>query len=124
MRNVTVHSPHGLNTALNVSWLAPVVLNGVIIAYEVNVSAQPFENITASGRHAVIKGLGTSTLSALVLMSLFLFFSTAPFVPYSVSVAAYTEAGRGPYSNPVINFTEQGCEWKILILKNHYNSKL
>ena len=32
---------------------------------------------------------------------------TAPGVPYYVKVTAYTIKGRGPYSDEVINFTEE-----------------
>ena len=35
-------------------------------------------------------------------------FSPAPQVPYYIKIAAYTVKGRGPYSDPVVNFTMEG----------------
>ena len=56
-----VHSPHSSNTTLTVSWQHPAQPNGIIIAYEVNVSTlltKNFTNITASNNHTEIQALG------------------------------------------------------------------
>ena len=109
-----VHSSHSSDTTLVVSWQPPLQPNGIIISYEVNVStllSKNYTNFTASNHQAMIQNLGKLVLQ--VLMKEFIkSIPTAPFVPYSVSVAAYTKIGRGPYSHPVINFTQQGSEWR------------
>ena len=56
-----VHSPYNSNTVLTVSWKSPAQPNGIIIAYEVNVSmlsTKNFTNITASNNHTDIQALG------------------------------------------------------------------
>ena len=111
-----VHSSHNSNTTLTVSWQRSAQPNGIIIAYEVNVSTlstKNYSNVTASNNHTDIQALGKFMSLLLKEMKDFIeSIPTAPFVPYFVSVAAYTEIGRGPYSHPVINFTQQGSEWK------------
>ena len=111
-----VHSSHSSNTILTVFWLCPAQPNGIIIAYEVNVSTlstKNYSNVTASNNHTDIQALGKFMALLLKEMNEFIkSIATAPFVPYFVSVAAYTMIGRGPYSHPVINFTQQGSEWR------------
>ena len=118
IRNLTVTSDLGSDTILNVSWFPPAIPNGVIIDYELNVSTSKstirVRNFTVSSTLQAdviisrsITNLGlclilimTSNTTDLIL--------TDPQVPYYVKVAAYTEKGRGPYSDEVVNFTQEG----------------
>ena len=43
-------------------------------------------------------------------------FSPVPQVPYYIKIAAYTVKGRGPYSDPVVNFTMEGGILTMLLI--------
>ena len=80
-----------------VTWNPPLVPNGIIIGYSLNVS-------TLSSTVLLIPNISDNTKSLSNLGKFvrqfsiyFLFLCIDPFVPYYVSVAALTSKGRGQY---------------------------
>ena len=74
--------------------------NGVITIYEVMYIPQ---DIFGGKIEANATNISASELSA-VLQTL------QEYVNYSIRVRAYTNAGPGPYSDPIIQLTLQDCK--------------
>ena len=91
-----------------VTWNPPLVPNGIIIGYSLNVSTLSstvllIPNISDSAK--TVSNLGKLVKDN--IQSIFLFLCIDPFVPYYVSVAALTSKGRGQYETKVV-FILQG----------------
>ena len=85
------------STTIDVSWeeVPPADRNGLIITYEVL-----FEPLETFGQLTISETRNTTNIS-IVLDNLH------PFVEYSVSVRAYTSEGSGPYSDVIMETTQQ-----------------
>ena len=87
-------------TQVNVTWgeVPPADQNGMIIAYEVEYI--PLEDFDGA------IGKNTTNVSVLLVTLMRL----QEYVNYTISVRAYTNAGAGPYSDPVIVLTNEDGE--------------
>ena len=82
------------STAIDVRWFEVLTIdeNGIIINYEVQVEPLDFNDILT------IIYVNTTNLSTVVS-------DLQEFVPYNISVRAYTSVGPGPFSPPVTERT-------------------
>ena len=87
------------STTINVTWeeVLPCDRNGVIITYE--VVFEPLETF----------GQLTSDISNTSDLSILL-EDLHPFVNYNISVRAYTSEGSGPFSEDIVEITQQDRE--------------
>ena len=89
------------STSINVTWeeVPPIDRNGIIIMYE--VLYEPLETETFG---QLSSDTGNTTDLFILLEELH------PFVNYSISVRAYTSVGNGPYSDVVVEATQEDCK--------------
>ena len=99
---VPINSPQNVtamslsSTSINVTWeeVPPIDRNGMITMYEVL-----YEPLETFGQ--LSSGTGNTTDLFILLDELH------PFVNYSISVRAYTSVGSGPYSDVVVETTQE-----------------
>ena len=85
------------STTIIVTWeeVPPIDRNGMVIAYEVRY--EPFETFGQLSSSDVINATNLSVILE----------GLHPFVNYNVSVRAYTSVGSGPYSDVVVEITQE-----------------
>ena len=96
-QNVTAMSLS--STSINVTWeeVPPIDRNGMITMYEVL-----YEPVETFGQLSSDTGYTTDLFILLDELH--------PFVNYSISVRAYTSVGSGPYSDVVVEATQEACK--------------
>ena len=87
-------------TQVNVTWgeVLPADQNGIIITYELEYI--PLEDFDG----AIEKNTTNVSVLSVILMRL------QEYVNYTITVRAYTNAGAGPYSDPVTVLTNEDGE--------------
>ena len=105
MTAVTISS-----TAIRVSW-DPVPLinqNGVITQYEVEYNQTTFSEVSM---------YNTTTVNSTTLMVDLT--GLEEDVVYFIRVRAYTSVGAGPYSNVVVETTQEYCMYYLFLIEYH-----
>ena len=93
------------STEIQVLWEEVPAINGsgIVVNYEVQYVPLQIFNGQISANTTTISQLNT-TLTGL-----------QEYVEYSISVRAYTSVGPGPYSDGVVNRTEEDCKLLVSI---------
>ena len=88
-------------TAIQVTWseIPAIDRNGIITQYEVEYNQSAFSGATMYNTTTVDSSTFTVDLTGL-----------EEYVEYSIRVRAYTSVGAGPYSDVVIERTQQDCK--------------
>jgi len=91
-------------TEVEVSWFQvdPIHQNGIIITYEVDYQPE----VTFNGSQDITR-VNTSN-TTIVLTNLH------ESVQYNITVRAFTRAGAGPFSNPVVSITQEAGDNNFL----------
>ncbi|CAL4061187.1 unnamed protein product, partial [Meganyctiphanes norvegica] len=113
--DIPIGSPPGLRcspmtaTSILVSWetLSPTMARGKLLGYRVQSTMS--DNVTEMNRDT------TSSLSVALR-------NLKPFTNYSIQVAAFTQVGDGPYSQPITCITEEDVPGVLSGLKAHMAS--
>ena len=87
-------------TEVSVSWveLSDICQNGIVTAYEVQYEPLLTFGVLMTDTAIVTAPATTTNLTGL-----------QEYVEYSISVRAYTSVGPGPYSDGVVERTEEDC---------------
>ena len=85
------------STTINITWeeVPPIDRNGMIITYEVH-----YEPLETFGQLSPVDIINATNLSVILE-------GLHPFVSYNISVRAYTSVGSGPYSDVVVEITQE-----------------
>ena len=94
------------STAIRVSWdtVPAIDQNGVITRYEVEYNQTTFSEVSM---------YNTTTVNSTTLMMDLT--GLEEYVEYSIRVRAYTSVGAGPYSNVVMETTQEDCMYYLCL---------
>ena len=94
------------STAIRVSWdRVPLIdQNGVLTQYEVEYNQTTFSEVSL---------YNTTTVNSTTLMVNLT--GLEEYVVYSIRVRAYTSVGAGPYSNVVVETTQEDCMYYLCL---------
>ena len=92
------------STAIRVPWdpVPAIDQNGVITRYEVEYNQTTFIEVSM---------YNTTTVNSTTLMVDLT--GLEEYVEYSIRVRAYTSVGAGPYSNVVVEITQEDCMYYL-----------
>ena len=92
------------NSSVNITWEPPLLLNGIIISYHINIISltakekliNTWEIDSGKVLHITINQLGITNYNTTSYSHLFIFIE--PYVPYLVDITAATIIGKGEIS--------------------------
>ena len=99
-------APHSLKILniqsffVTLSWMAPVIPNGIITQYELQyIRSSDSLTITSNISSTIMDNMLTSKIERLL-----------PFTKYELKLRAYTQVGAGPYSESIKTETLPECK--------------
>jgi hypothetical protein len=87
------------SSSLTVVWKAPVPPNGIITKYDLKYYTSDSEKILVQSADTYKVVLSNLTAN----------------VSYGLRVRAYTSVGEGPWSDAAFGFTDEGCEFTLVL---------